>query len=87
MNADGIRYVVTYKDSTALELVHSTEAVQKWPIEVINYLQSNIKFEMPLQSAQFANGIEVNQTAAVGEPAHILGKNLNIVIFCFSHFI
>lgn len=73
-NSDGIRYAIKYNDMSAVDLVCEKDAFDKWPLEVIDYLQSRIDFQMPMQPVQVSNAIEFNITAAIGEPAEILGK-------------
>lgn len=71
VKGNDIQYAIKYKNTAAITLVRSIEAIDKWPTELMDFLQSRIQFQSPVRSSK---GTEVNQTAAVGKPCEILGK-------------
>lgn len=71
---DGMKYAIKLKFESGYQLISSTEAIEKWPHQILNFLESRLEFAMPPRSVHFALSVETNIATITGPPAMILGN-------------
>lgn len=73
-DAGGIQYAIALTLPNEFVIMPSNEVFEKWPMQLIDFLENQIDFQMPQQSVDSTNVVEINPSNAVGLPTNILGK-------------
>lgn len=63
------------KHEPMIQLIKSEDVLDKWPVELMNFLVANTKLMMPPRAVHFQENIVHNIEHINGPPTKILGKN------------
>lgn len=73
--ANIVTYAVNVHSNVNFELALTNEMLEKWPQQLIDFLESRIEFDIPDPSPSSIDNVEFNvNIVAAGKPTSILGE-------------
>lgn len=81
LTSNGVEYAIKLKDQNSIELVGTKHVLEKWPNAIVEFLENQIVFHMPIgQSVVFDT--EMNNEG-VGSPEKITGNSSQIIVHIY----
>lgn len=73
---NGLEYAIkTNHPSCTLDLIPATNSLKMWPNKLIDFLESRIVFEMPVETSNDSQEIQLSRNVdVVGLPDEIIGN-------------
>lgn len=74
LSSNEIRYAIKLKCESNIQLIKSIDVFEKWPIQMLKFLEARLQFVMPPRAVHFEENIMHDIESIAGPPSTILGN-------------